>query len=182
MSSFMKTLMSNLILQSIVLIIVGAILLFIPGITMSTVVIILAFMLAICGIWAIISVLKEGGSKSGNTPTLVLGIALLVVTIAMFLVPGVFVEFMSLAVGMLLVLSGVLNCVRSFQIKRAEDPSWKVSLVISLIIVGLGILLISNPFGSARLFVQILGISLIGNGVADLLLIYWSKKSSTVHS
>lgn len=175
MSSFVKTLSSNLIVQAILLVIVGAVLLLMPGITMITVVYILAFMLTICGAWAIISVFRNGGPKDGNTPTLVLGIALLIIPILMFIMPNVVAEFISLLVGILLIVSGMLNCVRSFEIRKDSSNTWKISMVISIIIACAGILLLCNPFAAASLFVQVLGISLIANGISDLLLFVWNK-------
>lgn len=177
MGSFVKTLTSNLLVQAILLIVAGAVLLLMPGITMLTVVYILAFVLTIGGAWAIISALRNGGPKDGNTPTLVLGIILLIVPIIMFVLPGVIAEFISLLVGFMLILSGILNCVRSFEIRRDGDASWKISFVISLVIAALGVLLLCNPFAIPQLFVQVLGASLICNGVADLLLLFWAKRA-----
>ena len=107
--------------------------------------------------------------------SLVGGIALLILPIVMFIIPYVFVTFISMLAGILLFLSGVMNIMRSIKIRKVGDRSWIISLIISIIIASAGVLLVCNPFGSATMFVRILGIFLVANGLADLLLIFWSR-------
>ena len=179
MSSAFKTLKSNLILQSIALVITGAVLLLVPDVTMMTLVYVLAFLLTIVGAWALISYFKDHMNTENVDPdatgTLVFGIALLILPIVMFILPNVFVTFISMLAGILLFLSGILNIVRSVKLRKTSDRSWAASLVISIIITAAGVLLVFDPFESATMFVRILGVCLVANGLGDLLLIFWSR-------
>ncbi len=175
MSSAFKTLRSNLILQSIAFVIAGMVLLVIPNVTMMTMVYVIAFLLTVMGAWSLISYFRENRNTEGAMSSLVGGIALLILPIVMFIIPYVFVTFISMLAGILLFLSGVMNIMRSIKIRKVGDRSWIISLIISIIIASAGVLLVCNPFGSATMFVRILGICLVANGLADLLLIFWSR-------
>lgn len=188
MGSAFKTLRSNLILQSFALVLAGVVLLVIPNVTMMTIVYVGAFLLTIIGAWALISYLrstKENGSSyqgDGQKPTatLVSGIMLLVLPLVMFIIPDFFVTIISLLAGALLLISGFVNIMRSIKLRRTGDGSWAASLAISIIIALAGVLLIYDPFASATLFVRILGICLVVNGLADLLIIFWSRNLDEV--
>ena len=179
MSSAFKTLRSNLILQSIAFVIAGMVLLVIPNVTMMTMVYVIAFLLTVMGAWSLISYFRENRNTEeipqGAMSSLVGGIALLILPIVMFIIPYVFVTFISMLAGILLFLSGVMNIMRSIKIRKVGDRSWIISLIISIIIASAGVLLVCNTFGSATMFVRILGIFLVANGLADLLLIFWSR-------
>lgn len=184
MDSVLKTLRSNLVLQSAVLIVAGLVLLAIPGITMLTLVFILAFMLIIIGVWAIISYVRtHADTDIKSAPargTLVYGIALSILPIIMFIVPDLFVTIISIVAGALLLASGLVNVARSMKLRALGDSSWIISLVISLIIAAGGIMLIIDPFGSAALFARILGVCLVINGLADLLIVFWSRNLDSI--
>lgn len=179
MSSAFKSFRSNLILQSLVLVIAGVILLVIPDVTMMTIVYAIAFLLTIFGAWTLISYFRDNRASEeipqGATARLVGGIALLILPIIMFILPAVFVTFISMLAGVLLFLSGILNVMRSIKIKKVGDNSWVASLIISIMIAASGVLLVCDPFGSATMFVRILGICLVANGLGDLLLMFWSR-------
>lgn len=182
MDSFFNSIRSNLILQAIVLILFGAVLLAVPGITVLSIVYVSAFMIFIFGAFEVVTYAKarrdiEEGQSIDRSP-LIAGIIMLIVPFIMFILPQFIEGVVSILIGLLLVLSGALNCQRSFQIKRTGYNDWMISMVLSVVIIVLGVLLICNPFESAYLFIQIFGISLIFNGVADLLLLFWSKKTN----
>lgn len=184
MDSMLNTLRSNLILQSAALIIAGLVLLAIPGVTMLTLVFVLAFMLIIIGVWAIISYVRtHADTDIESAPargTLVYGIVLAILPIIMFIMPDLFATIISIVAGALLLASGLVNIARSMKLKALGDNSWVISLIISLIIAAAGIMLIIDPFGSATLFARILGVCLVMNGLADLLIIFWSRNLDSV--
>lgn len=184
MDSVLNTLRSNLILQSVALIVAGLVLLAIPGVTMLTLVFVLAFMLIIIGVWAIISYVRTHSDtdikSAPSRGTLVYGIALSILPIIMFIVPDLFATIISIVAGALLLGSGLVNITRSMKLKALGDNSWIISLIISLIIAAGGIMLIIDPFGSAALFARILGLCLVINGLADLLIVFWSRNLDTM--
>lgn len=183
MGSAFKTWRSNLILQTLMFVLAGVILLVVPDVTMMTIVYVVAFMLTIIGAWYLISYFKDhkenADVSSGNgedaVRTLVAGIILLILPIIMFIIPNFFVTVISLLAGALLLVSGIVNAMRSIRLKRLNDRSWIVSLIISILIAIAGALLVYDPFDSATMFVRILGICLVVNGLADLLIIFWSR-------
>ena len=58
----------------------------------------------------------------------------------------------------------------SMKLKKRGQGVWKAFLVESLIFIGLGVLILVNPFSEIRMTVQISGCIFVANGVRDVFL------------
>ena len=57
----------------------------------------------------------------------------------------------------------------SMKLKKRGQGVWKAFLVESLIFIGLGVLILVNPFSEIRMIVQISGCIFVANGVLDII-------------
>ena len=77
-------------------------------------------------------------------------------------------------------LCGVVNAVRSVELRGLDGYSWIVGLVVSVLIAIGGVVIIWNPFESTVTFIMVLGALLAVNGGADLL-IEWRSREQLRH-
>lgn len=169
MKSLLETLRSNMLVQAIMSILLGILLAFWPGITIVTVVYLLALYLAVAGVASLIAYFRSKGARYRSAGVLANAIVLLVMAVLVFLFPEVVGGFFSLILGILLTIGGVVNAVRSVELRAYQGSMWVAMLVLSVIIAIGGIIIIANPFTTSAMLVLVLGVLLIVKGVDDLI-------------
>ena len=85
-----------------------------------------------------------------------------------------FCDIFPTVMGIIILVTGVVNLLRAFSLKKEEGKSWLVSLILSLAAVGLGLLIIFNPFFGPLVLTRITGVVLIYNAIASI----WIQKAS----
>lgn len=178
MESFLNAVRSNMVAQAILSIALGALLAFLPGITVLTIVYLLALYFAVSGAVSLIAYFREKGPRSGSTGVLASGVLLLVLALIVFLFPEAVAGFFSLVLGILLVIGGIVNAVRAMELRRYRGGTWVVALVAGIAIAVGGIVIIVNPFESTVAFVLTLGVLLIVKGIVDLLISMWFSSAT----
>lgn len=173
MTSFLKAIRSNIIAQAVLSIALGVLLAFWPGITVVTIVNLLALYLAVTGIVSLVAYFRTKGDRSGSAGVLASGVLLLALALVVFLFPEAIAGFFSLILGLLLVIGGVVNAVRAMELRRYQGGMWVVALVAGIVIALGGVIIIVNPFETTVMFVLVLGVLLMLKGIADLLISLW---------
>lgn len=175
MQSFYKTVVSNAIIQAILFIILGVLCLAWPGITILTILYMMAFLFAISGGIEFVQYFRDGSAVKGSPATLAYAICLVLVAFIIFILPGFSAEVFTICVGIVIVLCGFANLAGSFGLRVLGGAPWIVGMLISVLVIIGGFALIMNPFEGTALFVQVLGWVLIINGIADLLIAFWGR-------
>ena len=155
MQSFLNIVKSNIVAQAIISIVVGLLLMFWPGITIVTVLYLVGIVFAVMGISSLVSYFRapEAERQVG----------------VVFLFPQVIAGFFSVVLGIILVICGAVNAVRSGELKKYGERSWGFSMGLSVLIIIGGLVIIANPFETTSLFVFILGLIIAANGIVDLI-------------
>ncbi|MEY8561652.1 DUF308 domain-containing protein [Eggerthellaceae bacterium 3-80] len=168
MNKFFATVRSNTIVQAILCVVLGIFLLIAPATATLTVVYLIGAYFAITGIITLISYFRSGSSKYRETPVLITGVAWIVGALLIFIFPEFVGGFLSLIMGIFLLISGIVDAVRSYEMRAFPASAWIPMFVVSAIVAIGGIVIIMNPFGATVTFVMVLGILLIVKGVSDL--------------
>lgn len=168
MESFLNLVKSNIVAQAVLSIALGALLAFMPQVTTVTIVYLLALCVAVSGIASLISYARSKRAGLDSSGVLASGVLLLVVALIIFVFPQAVASIFSLVLGILLVVGGVVNVVRSVELRGYVPRAGLASLVISAIIAVGGMIIVINPFGTTVTFVLVLGVLLIVKGVSDL--------------
>lgn len=176
MSSFMNIVKSNIVAQAVLSIVVGLLLMFWPGITIVTVLYLVGVIFAVMAISSLITYFRAA-EASRDTGVLATGVFFAIIALIVFIFPQVIAGFFSLVLGVILVLCGVVNAVRSMELRAFGHSSWIVALVVSIIIAIGGIVIIANPFETTSLFVFALGTIIFANGIIDLVIDRLSRKA-----
>lgn len=170
MKSFLEALRSNMLAQAVTSIALGIFLAFWPGVTILTVVYLLALYLAVSGVASLVAYFRSSGARYRSAGVLANAILLLVLALLVFLFPEAVGGFFSFILGILLTIGGIVNAVRSVELRVYQGSTWVVTLILSAIIAIGGLVIIVNPFATTAMFVLVLGVLLIVKGVADLVI------------
>lgn len=173
MGSLIKAVRSNMLAQAVLSIALGLLLIFWPGITAITIVYLLALYFAVSGAASLFAYFRTGGARSGSAGVLVNGILLLILALIVFMFPAAVASFFSLVLGILLLIGGLVNVVRSIELRGYASGTWIPALVASILVVLGGVVIVMNPFGTTMAFMIVLGVLLIVKGVFDLLMERW---------
>lgn len=172
MGSFLNTVRTNMLVQAVLSIALGLLLAFWPGITVVTIVYLLALYLAVVGAASLVGYFRAD-VRNRPTGALVSGVLFLALALVVFAFPQAVAGFFSLVLGLLLVIGGVVNAVRALELRRYQGGMWVPALIAGAVIALGGVVIIVNPFGSTVAFVLALGVLLIVKGAADLLISMW---------
>ena len=82
--------------------------------------------------------------------------------------PLALVEVLTLALGVVLLISGVLKLQYAVDFLRLKGDLWWVPFAGALVTIGLGALVFFNPFSTMKWLMLFIGISFMINGVWDL--------------
>ena len=97
------------------------------------------------------------------------GVIVLVIGIFLFMNPTVVVKLLTLMLGAFILVDSIWMMRGSMKLKKRGQGVWKAFLVESLIFIGLGVLILVNPFSEIRMIVQISGCIFVANGVLDII-------------
>lgn len=154
------------IITSIITIIVGTILLFLPDLTNKVVGIITGVIFVLFGLTSVYKYLKRDGAKI-YTLNLIFAILYLVLGVVIIIFPFSVIEFVTVCLGLFLIINGATKINYGLWLKRGSCSAWLITLIAGSFLGVLGIMMIFNPFTSYAL-TQIVGAFLIMSGVINL--------------
>ena len=170
MKSFIDVIRSNILVQAVLSIALGLLLAFWPGATVLTVVYLLALYLAVSGAASLFSYFRSSSGRYRSAGVLTSAVVLLVLALLVFLFPQAVAGFFSLILGILLLVGGVVDAIRSIELRAYQGSTWIASIVISAAVAIGGVVIVVNPFETTAAFVLMLGVLLIVKGVGDLVI------------
>ncbi|MEG1892397.1 MAG: DUF308 domain-containing protein [Bacilli bacterium] len=156
--------------------ILGLILLFLPNITNKVVGILVGISFLVTGIGAIYNYFHREGAKLYSL-NLVFGILFAILGIVIILYPFTVMSFVTICLGLYMIVSGCMKINYSFWFKRGSEDCWLVTLVTGILLIIFGIMVLVNPFSSLTL-TKLAGIFLIIISVLDVMDTYMFKKRS----
>ena len=156
------------ILTSIVYILLGAALAFVPVETVNIICkFVFGIMLMAAGVFHIIMYILE--RPTTTMFDLFSGVILVVFGIFLFYNPQIIVKVLPTLLGGFVLVDSVWTLRGAIRLKKAGSGAWKWLLLGSLIFIGLGVAMIVNPFTVVRDTVIFCGAIMLANGVLDLI-------------
>ncbi|MCH3968732.1 MAG: DUF308 domain-containing protein [Atopobiaceae bacterium] len=173
MERFMKHTKWSVILAGIALAVLGIAFLVSPGTSLELLTLMLAWLLIIVGVVALVGCIRSPLPVMGQGDFLISIIAI-IFGICVLVWPGVFVAFVYTLLGILILVSGFEDVSLAFAEKRANTTwgmgmSWGWTLAFAIITIVLGLFVIVAPFTMAWAVMVVTGISLIFDGVTDVI-------------
>lgn len=164
------------IATSLLCIVFGLILAIWPGIAANTANFVLGGIVLVVGI---IYLAFCFWTKQKNVLTgfgIVFSVILMAIGIFMLVKPEVVFAIFPMIVGGIILIHGVLDLRNSIGLAVSKYNYWWVALIIAIVTIGLGVLLLFNPFTAVELAFRIIGIILIVDGISDFWIGFQVKK------
>ncbi len=166
MKEYLKSRKLSFLLASVLYIILGLVLLIWPGTAATVICYAFGTVLAVYGLVSIIAFFIS--RTGGFALELFLGIVAAAVGVFFLLQPRVVASFLPVAVGLFVIIDGLLNLKRALELRRLEYGRWYVTLLLSLLSVVLGLVVVFQPFLAAEALVMLIGAVFIYEGLSDL--------------
>ena len=163
MSSF-KT---NRLIFAIGALIIGIILLIWPGASLMIIGRCIGAVLAAGGIVAAFLFWKDHEAMS-RTLLLVMAAVMLICGIVIILHPDELVKLIPTIMGVLAVMSGLINIGETFLLNRRKYGKWWISLIVAALKVAAGIFVIRNAFSLVSIITRLAGGVMVFSGCSDL--------------
>lgn len=163
----MKRFKTNRMFFSAGAILIGLILLIWPASSLMIIGKCLGVLLAAGGVASGIFYLKDHESAA-QTALLILGVIMIICGVVIFLHPEELVKLIPTIMGILVLLSGIINLGETFTLSRQKYTKWWISLIISIITIGAGLFLIIKAFDLVAVITRIAGGILVFDGISDL--------------
>ena len=154
------------LITSILSIIVGLVLIFLPTVSNKVVGIIVGVIILIFGINAVYKYFHRDVAKIYSL-NIVFGVLYSILGVVIILYPYSVMEFVTVCLGLFIIINGATKVNYGLWLKRGNEDSWLVTLVTGIFLVVLGIMVVFNPF-SAFTVTQISGAFLIIVGILNV--------------
>lgn len=164
--SFFQKLKINALVAALAYLVLGILFVLFPGIAMTTICYLLALGLALVGAVYVVESVRHW-QTAYRSNGLAIGILALMGALFLFLKADAFIAIIPMALGFLVIVSGVLKVQNAIVLYKMQCASWLYVLIAAALCILLGIALIENPFGAAATLVTLIGIGLIFSGVSD---------------
>lgn len=123
--------------------------------------------------WFFYQARKEGVTASG---TLTLAIIVLALGIFCLVRADIFLSILPLTLGVLLLLVGIGKLPLMIDALSARSPK-RVSLMLAALVpLVLGIIMIANPFETAKAIIRLFGVGLLADGICDLVTVILARR------
>lgn len=107
----------------------------------------------------------------------VFSVILIVIGVFMLLKPEFVLSLFPMIIGGIIVVHGILDLKYSIELVSLKYKYWWVALIIAVATLGLGVLLLFNPFSAVKLAFRIIGVILIVDGASDFWIGFQVKRA-----
>ncbi len=139
-----------------------------PEISIVTFCCVLGGLCVIYGIIRLVGYFSKDQYRLAFQFDLALGIFVLVFGIILLFHPRPIIALLPVVIGLYIAIDSVFKLQTALDAKRFGMPRWWLMLILAIVAGGFGILLVFNPFEGAALFMRLIGITLIIDGIQNL--------------
>ncbi len=156
----------NYLLRGILTILTGCLLLFMPGLTMQTVVMVVGGMLLLSGL---INLIYSNRKKAGNLSGFwsFQGIFSIAVGLTFIIAPSTMIKIFAVFFGIILLIMGLMQLISALA-TRSWSGWYLLIIILALLTITGGILLLYNPFKTAEAILIFIGVILLVYGISEI--------------
>lgn len=155
-------------LLSLLMIVFGIILVVWPSPVLSAVISLLGVGLIVGGVIAAVGWYKTRESTVLSYSRLGSGLIAIVAGAIILFHPLEVASFFPIAIGIVILVTGLINMVQALDLRKAGYPRWLVSFILSIVTIACGIVFVTQPISALEIPVIAAGIILIYDGVSSL--------------
>ena len=166
-TEIMSSFKTNRLIFAIGALIIGIILLIWPGASLMIIGRCIGAVLAAGGIVAAFLFWKDHEAMS-RTLLLVMAAVMLICGIVIILHPDELVKLIPTIMGVLAVMSGLINIGETFLLNRKKYGKWWISLIVAALKIAAGVFVIRNAFSLVSIITRLAGGVMVFSGCSDL--------------
>lgn len=167
----LKIMKRNKVISALIYVALGVVLLAWPAETLMSVSKIISLIIALGGAVAVVMYFVNGTRGLFSYAGLASGVIIAVIGLWLFFNSGFLISLIPTIVGIMLIISGLVNLSEAFQIKKEHGEGVMMSAILAAITILLGIIIFAFQMQFASLVTRLMGIALVYDGVSDLLII-----------
>ena len=165
---YIKKYEKSSIASSILMIVMAILLMLKPTAILNTIVTIFGLIILAQGIISLILYFISGKEERAFSNALVEGILFTIVSLLILKNKSFMISAMPIMVGVWIIIRSIVKVQLSFNMKAADEKSWVLLLISSLITLIIGIIAVVNPFEIMVTVTILTGGMLLGTGIIDL--------------
>ena len=173
---FAKRCEKNMLFSTVLTLILGIVLAYSPEGSIKVITGIIAALFLLIGILQLVDYVKQSKVEKMMSLSLILGILLSVVGIFLFINLESLANFITTLIGIAILIKSLFKLQFAFNIRDISDK-WFYNLIVGIV----GIVLLVNPFDSAKMFLRIVGIIFIIGSIVELVEICMVIKTIDEH-
>ena len=177
---FAKRCEKNMLFSIVLTLILGIVLAYSPEGSIKVITGIIAALFLLIGILQLVDYVKQSKVEKMMSLSLILGILLSVVGIFLFINLESLANFITTLIGIAILIKSLFKLQFAFNIRDISDK-WFYNLIVGIVGIVLGIVLLVNPFDSAKMFLRIVGIIFIIGSIVELVEICMVIKTIDEH-
>lgn len=158
-------------LVALVTIILGVVLVVWPDRSVSMICAILGGALLLCGLLYVIGWFAGKRRQSKSVFMIIPGVILAGLGVWLMTSSSTVIALIQYVFGAVVLFHGILDLQAALALLTQRMNKWWIDLLLALLTLGLGLLILANPFGTFAALVVLIGIALIYDGASDLWLI-----------
>ncbi|RKM61452.1 hypothetical protein D6855_06050 [Butyrivibrio sp. CB08] len=164
----LKSLKWNHIIEALIMIGIGAVLIFWSNASLVIMARALAVLLILAGAVMVISYFIHKEKTLAMSGGFALGVVVAAIGVWIFLKPDTFTDLIPKLFGVFIFLSGLMNLWQTISLIRYKYAYWWISLILAIITVGLGAFLLFYPSVAKELLIKLIGGFLLYDGISNL--------------
>ena len=171
MINFLKSIKVNILSSAVLCIALGIVLVAYPNTSLTLVCRAVGVIVLITGLGFVFGYLKSGKSFWYGKIELVFGSIFAILGGFIVLYPLGIISIIPLVFGILLVYHGIANMRLALELHQYKDKGWWFPVLIAATTIGLGVVIMRNPFGTIEMLMRIIGACLIYDGLMNTMLV-----------
>lgn len=176
MLDMIKELKKNMILLAVFYLVLGIILVLFPEGSGYAICYLIGGLTIIYGIFHLVLYQRTKSPFVTYRYDLVQGIIGLAIGIYVIIVPEILIETLPVVLGVVVMIDSIVKIQNAWDLKRMGYDRWWLVMIGALVTLVFGLLMVFYPFTVYLSVIVFVGISLIVNGVSDLITIFILNK------
>lgn len=162
---FNQMLLYSMIMDAI-MIVAGIVIVCVPDTSSKVIGIIVGIIFILNGAGMCYKYFQRNGAKLYSL-NLMFGILAIILGLVLIFYPYTVMNFVTICLGIYLIISGALNINYGAWFKVGKEESWLLTVFIGILLIIFGILVMANPFASLSV-TQVIGVFLIFLGILQI--------------
>ena len=160
-----KSVRNHMIIASILLLLIGVAFIVWPD--EAARILARATAIAIIGVGVFEMILFFIGKHKGivDIPAIISGVLLIALGVYLLIQPDTMLNFFNIIFGIIILIIGLDHLFQAIFIIRHVRSLWWITLIVGVAAIGLGVLILVNPFSAVRTAMIIVGITMVSEAI-----------------